>query len=180
MKIFSTNIAGVSLIEGMTFRDERGDFQRMFCTRALEPALQGRSVRQINRSLTHRPGTVRGLHYQRSPHQECKIIHCVRGEVFDVAVDLRQDSVTFGHWFGQRLRAGEGLSLLVPEGCAHGFQALSADSELVYISTAYYEGEAEGIVHAQDADLAIDWPLPVSGLSAKDGVAKGLHETARL
>jgi dTDP-4-dehydrorhamnose 3,5-epimerase len=111
---------------------------------------------------------VRGLHYQRAPYAEMKLVSCTRGAVWDVAVDLRAGSPTFLRWHAERLSADEGTALLVPEGCAHGFQALVDDVELVYCHSAAYVLEAEGGLHAQDPRLAIDWPLPVEGLSARD------------
>jgi dTDP-4-dehydrorhamnose 3,5-epimerase len=127
-RLRSTALDGVVVVERRPIVDERGWFERLFCARELESLTGGKPIVQINRSLTHRRGAVRGLHYQRPPHAEIKIVTCLRGEIFDVAVDLRAGSPTFLQWHGERLSAGDGRMLVVPEGCAHGFQALSDDA----------------------------------------------------
>jgi dTDP-4-dehydrorhamnose 3,5-epimerase len=148
--------------------DARGRFERLFCADELRAAGWTRPVAQVNRTVTAHRATVRGLHYQRAPYAEMKLVSCTRGAVWDVAVDLRAGSPTFLRWHAERLSADEGTALLVPEGCAHGFQALVDDVELVYCHSAAYVLEAEGGLHAQDPRLAIDWPLPVEGLSVRD------------
>jgi len=163
-----TALDGVIVVERRPIVDERGWFERLFCARELESLTGGKPIVQINRSLTHRRGAVRGLHYQRPPHAEIKIITCLRGEIFDVALDLRADSPTFLQWHGERLSADDGRMLVVPEGCAHGFQALSDDAELLYLNTAFYEPASEAGLHPEDARLHIRWPLSISELSLKD------------
>ena len=134
----ATPLQGLFLLELDAFRDPRGRFERLFCETdwsRLRPQLH---FPQVNLSLTHRRGCVRGLHYQRSPHAEAKLIRCVRGRVYDVAVDLRPDSRTFLAWHGYELDADEPRAAFIPEGFAHGFQALSDDAQLLYFHTAAY------------------------------------------
>lgn len=134
----------------------------------LEPILSGRRLEQINHSLTIRKGTVRGLHYQNPPHSEVKMVTCLRGRVFDVAVDLRRNSPTFLRWYGVELRADEPITLWVPEGCAHGFQSLEDHCELIYFNTRRYCPEAERGLHPEDPRLGIRWPMPIVELSTRD------------
>lgn len=148
--------------------DQRGHFSRLFCEGSLEMFGQPFHIRQINHSCTREQGSVRGLHYQNGPAPESKLITCLRGEVWDVAVDLRADSPTFLHWHAEHLRAGDGRSLLLPAGFAHGFQALSNDAELLYLHSADYAPDCEGGLSVHDPRLAIAWPLAVKNLSARD------------
>lgn len=148
--------------------DARGSLSRLFC--AEELAEQGWSgpIAQINLTHTRARGTVRGLHFQHPPHAEMKLVSCLRGEVWDVAVDLRAGSPTFLQWRAERLSAENGQALLIPAGCAHGFQALSDDVEMLYCHSVAYQPGAEGGLHPQDPALAIAWPLPVAQLSERD------------
>lgn len=168
-EIVDTPLAGLRLVKRKPFGDSRGYLERMFCTEELSSLLQGRAVAQINHTLTAVRGTVRGLHFQHPPHGELKFVSCLRGQVFDVAVDLRRDSPTFLHWHGELLSADNHATLAIPEGFAHGFQTLVDDCEMLYFHTAAYCQEAEGGLHAEDPRLGIRWPLPVGGLSPRDG-----------
>jgi dTDP-4-dehydrorhamnose 3,5-epimerase len=140
----------------------------MFCALELENAGWQQSIAQINHTYTARKGTIRGLHYQLPPHAEMKLISCIRGEVWDLAVDLRANSPTFLKWHAEYLTADNGFSLLIPEGFAHGFQCLTNDVELLYCHSSAYVPTVERGVHPLDASLAIDWPLPITELSHKD------------
>ncbi len=168
VKLQALDLEGLYLIRQKVFCDERGRFARLFCQTSL--TLQGRSfdIRQINHSRTSEQGSVRGLHYQQAGYAESKLITCVRGAVWDVAVDLRPDSPTFLQWHAEELRADDGRSLLIPAGFAHGFQALTDDSEVLYFSDADYAPAHEAGLLVTDSALAISWPLPVKNLSAKD------------
>lgn len=168
MKILPTGIQNVMVVETTPFADHRGSFTRLFCQHELAPVLERRRVVQINHSRTAAIGAVRGLHYQNSPHTEMKLIRCLQGAVWDVAVDLRADSPTFLQWHAERLSPENSRMLVVPEGCAHGFQVLEADSELLYLHTAFYTPEAEGGVAWDDPRLAISWPLPAADFSQRD------------
>lgn len=164
----ATPIAGLMLIERRPVGDERGRLERLFCAEELGPLLAGRSIAQVNLTHTARVGTVRGMHFQHPPHAEMKIVNCVRGEVFDVAVDLRKGSPTFLRWHAEVLRPDNCKALLIPEGFAHGFQTLRDDTEVGYLISAFYAPEAAAGVRYDDPAFAIDWPLPVISVSEKD------------
>ncbi|MEJ7745209.1 MAG: dTDP-4-dehydrorhamnose 3,5-epimerase, partial [Luteimonas sp.] len=157
-----------------THLDTRGAFARMFCEHELAQVLGGRRVVQINHSRTHAVGAVRGLHYQRAPHAEMKLVRCLKGRVWDVAIDLRAGSPTFLQWHGEELTTDNARMLVIAEGCAHGFQVLEPDSELLYLHTATYAPDAEGGVRWDDPRLGIPWPLPVSELSERDRLVPSL------
>jgi dTDP-4-dehydrorhamnose 3,5-epimerase len=161
-------LAGLKRVQRRLHADERGVFARLFCAQELAAAGWRGPIAQINHSLTRTRGTVRGLHYQRAPHAETKLVSCVRGEVWDVAVDLRAGSPTFMRWHAEPLSAAEGAALLIPAGFAHGFQVLSDEAELVYCHSAAYAPQAEAGLHVRDVRLAITWPLLVQGLSVRD------------
>lgn len=168
LAVTDLRLPGLKRVQRKLLADERGLFARLFCAEELADAGWLTPVAQVNHSVTRQRGTVRGLHYQLPPHTEMKLVSCVRGEVWDVAVDLRADSPTFLQWHAEPLRAADGAALLIPAGFAHGFQALSHDAELIYCHSAPYAPAAEAGLHARDARLAIGWPLPVQGLSPRD------------
>ncbi|WP_394560350.1 dTDP-4-dehydrorhamnose 3,5-epimerase family protein [Aquipseudomonas alcaligenes] len=148
--------------------DSRGWLERVFCTTDLQEVLGNRQVLQINRTLTRRQGSVRGMHYQHAPSAEMKFVSCLRGEVFDVAIDLRPTSPTFLQWHAELLSADNHKTLAIPEGFAHGFQTLSDDCEMLYLHTAAYDPGAEGALNAQDPALGIAWPQPITEMSPRD------------
>jgi dTDP-4-dehydrorhamnose 3,5-epimerase len=168
MKIAQTKITDVAVIHSEPFKDERGFFNRIFCQKELEIIKPGIVIAQINHSMTKAKGTIRGIHFQNPPHAEMKIVRCVKGSIFDVAVDLRKDSPTFLQWHGEVLSAENMKALVIPEGCAHGFQSLEDDIEMVYISTSPFCREAEGGIRFDDQKIGIQWPLPVTIISEKD------------
>ncbi len=161
-------LAGLVRVQRQPAQDARGFFERMFCAQELAAAGWTQPIAQVNRSLTRQRASVRGLHYQRPPHAEMKLVSCVRGAVWDVAVDLRAGSPTFLRWHAERLDADTSCALLIPPGFAHGFQAQTDDAELLYCHSAPHVPAAEAGLHPLDARLAIAWPLPVQGLSARD------------
>jgi dTDP-4-dehydrorhamnose 3,5-epimerase len=165
---FDTPLPRLKLIHRKPICDHRGYLERMFCAEELQSLIPGKSIAQVNHTLTARRGTVRGLHFQYPPHAETKIVSCLRGEVFDVAVDLRDGSPTFLHWHAEILSSDNHKSLLIPEGFAHGFQTLTEDCEMLYFHTAAYQPGAEGGLNARDAKLDIRWPAAVTELSARD------------
>lgn len=169
MKLLSTPIEGLWVAHMQEIDDHRGAFARWFCEQALHPAIGERRIVQVNHSRTTSVGAVRGMHFQHSPHTEMKMVRCIRGRVWDVTVDLRSGSSTFLRWHAQELTPENGCMMLIPEGCAHGFQVLQAESELLYLHTAFYVPDAEGGVRHDDPRLAISWPVPVTDLSARDG-----------
>ena len=166
--ILETPLAGLQILLRKPIGDSRGYLERLFCTEELQPLAPGKHIAQINHTLTVVRGTVRGMHFQRPPHAEIKFVSCLRGEVFDVAVDLRDNSPTFLGWHAEVLSAGNHKTLVIPEGFAHGFQTLTNDCELIYLHTATYCPEAEGGLNAADPRLAIDWPLPIGEMSERD------------
>jgi dTDP-4-dehydrorhamnose 3,5-epimerase len=168
VKLLPTAVVGVFVVETKSFQDRRGAFTRLFCEHELADAVGSRHIKQINHSRTARVGAVRGLHFQRTPHAEMKMVRCLKGRVWDVAVDLRKGSPTFLLWHAQELSASNSLMLVIPEGCGHGFQVLEPDSELLYLHTASYTPSAEGGVRFDDPALNIPWPLPVVDLSDRD------------
>jgi dTDP-4-dehydrorhamnose 3,5-epimerase len=165
MKFHPTPLADLTLIETTRVEDERGQFSRVFCEAecgAIRPCLHWT---QINLSRTYDKGTVRGMHFQYPPATEAKLIRCLRGRVFDVAVDLRVDSPTFLRWHADQDEANQ---FFIPEGFAHGFQALTDDAQLLYLHTTAWSREQEGGLRHDDPAIAIAWPLPVTRISTKD------------
>ena len=163
-----TPIAGVWLVRSKPHADARGSFTRLYCADRFDVVMPGLCFVQTNLSVTQRSGTLRGLHLQRAPAQEHKLVRCLRGRVFDVAADLRRGSASYGRWFALELDEQVPLALLIPPGVAHGFQALSDDAQLLYQhSSAHVPAVEEGVRH-DDPTLAIRWPLPVALLSPRD------------
>lgn len=168
LNVLQTALPGVIVIETTPLSDHRGAFARLYCERELAAVIGDRRIVQINHSRTAAAGAMRGMHYQRPPHAEMKLVRCLKGRVWDVAVDLRAGSPTFLQWHAEELSPGNARMMVIPEGCAHGFQVLEADSELLYLHTAFHAPEAEGGVSCNDPHLGISWPLPVTDLSQRD------------
>lgn len=168
MNISDTELPGLKIVQSIPHRDARGAFVRLYCAGELEPLLGARQVLQINLSTTGEVGAVRGLHFQRPPHAEMKMIRCLRGRVWDVAVDLRADSPTFLKWKAVELVHDDSQMVVIPEGFAHGFQALEPSSQLLYLHTAFYQPSSEDGIRYDDPRLAIGWPLPPRDLSPRD------------
>jgi dTDP-4-dehydrorhamnose 3,5-epimerase len=168
MKICPTLLHDLSILEPEPFADERGRFTRLFCRQELRKLLESRSIVQINHSLTVRKGAIRGLHFQSPPKAEKKFVRCLRGSVFDVAVDLRCGSPTFLKWHGERLSEENLKTMYVPEGFAHGFQTLEENTELMYLHTEYYSQEHEGGVRYDEPMISIAWPLEITEISDRD------------
>jgi dTDP-4-dehydrorhamnose 3,5-epimerase len=166
MEFAPTQIAGVFAVRHDVRSDARGRFRRQYCEREFAAAgLDTRWV-QVNHSVTLGAGSVRGMHFQRAPAAEAKLVSCPVGRAFDVAVDLRRGSPTFLKWASVEI--DETTSFYIPEGCAHGFQALSDEVHLIYQHSAYYAPEAEGGVRFDDPAIGIAWPLPVGTVSDRD------------
>mgnify|MGYP000730500319 CR=1 FL=1 len=164
----STDLAGLIVVQRKAVEDQRGFLSRFYCAEEFNKAGMCKSIAQINHALTSSKGAVRGMHFQYAPHAETKLVSCLQGEIFDVAVDLRHGSPTFLHWHAEILSAKNRRSLLIPEGFAHGFQALTENCELIYLHTAAYHPEVEGALNAADPKLDIVWPLTVTDMSEKD------------
>lgn len=168
MKFDPLPVQGAWLIQQERRSDDRGYFARVWCQQELAKAGLLNRIEQINTGFSPKAGTLRGMHYQLPPHAEVKIARVTRGAAFDVVVDLRQDSPTYGRWAGVRLSADEGQQVYVPEGCAHGYLTLEDNTELVYTaSTGYAPAAARGVRH-DDPRFAIEWPAPVCVISDQD------------
>jgi dTDP-4-dehydrorhamnose 3,5-epimerase len=168
MIIENTKIDCVKIISSEPFRDERGFLNRIFCQKELELIRQNIVIAQVNHSMTKTKGTIRGMHFQYPPHAEMKIVRCVKGSIFDVAVDLRQGSPTFLQWHGEVLSAENMKALVIPEGCAHGFQSMEDDIEMIYLHTAAYCKDYEGAVRYNDPAINILWQLEAITISDRD------------
>jgi len=168
MRFSQTPFQGAWLVETEPFRDHRGKFVRFFCQNELREIHNGRPVDQISYSLTVKKGTIRGIHYQYPPKAEIKLIRCLRGAVFDVMVDLRQNSPTFLKWHGEIL-SGENMKMLyVPQGIAHGFQTLEENCEMLYLHSGFYSPLHQAGLRCDDPKIGIQWPLGVAEISEKD------------
>ena len=168
LDIHTTPLAGLAVVRRRQREDSRGSFSRFYCADTLARAGFPFAIAQMNHTRTALRGTVRGMHFQHPPQAEDKLVSCLRGEVFDVAVDLRRGSPTFLRWHAQIISAVNLTSLLIPKGFAHGFQTLADDCEMLYLHSTPYASTAEGALHANDPRLRIEWPLPVAALSPRD------------
>jgi len=168
MRRLAEPLAGLFLVETTPHRDHRGSFARVYCDQLLAELGIDRPVRQGNLSRNRCLGTLRGLHQQIAPHGETKIVQCLHGAVFDVAVDVRPGSASFGHWFGARLDADNGLLMVIPEGFAHGYLTLEDDSLVHYLVTAAYAPAFERGYRYDDPAFAIDWPMRPLVISKRD------------
>jgi len=168
MRFHDTPLAGLRLVESFVRADNRGRFERAFCEQEMAVLSPGLHVAQANLSSTLGRGSLRGLHFQAAPALEAKLVRCLRGKVFDVAVDLRTGSPTFLQWHAVELSEDEPVALFIPEGFAHGFQVLSDQAQLLYFHSAAWSAECEGGLRHDDPMLAIRWPLPVGTLSDRD------------
>jgi dTDP-4-dehydrorhamnose 3,5-epimerase len=168
MKFTSTGLAGSFLIDIFPVEDERGWFVRTFCKNEFEEIGHKKEWMQINHSFTYNAGTIRGMHFQRPPFSEIKLIRCIAGKIFDVIIDIRKNSSTFLKWFGIELSAENKKMIYIPEGFAHGFQALTNDCQLIYNHSEYYKPGVEGGIKYDDAGIGIEWPLPAKNVSVRD------------
>jgi len=171
-----TPMEGLVILERQKMRDSRGYFERVFCQNDLAVYLNERTIQQINHTSTTKEGIVRGMHYQHPPFGELKIVTCMAGTVFDVVLDLRQGSATFLQYYSIVLRGGDEISVLIPEGFAHGFQSLSDDCRLLYLHSNSYQPDSMGVVNALDPLIGIEWPRPIFERSARDSQAPFLDE----
>jgi dTDP-4-dehydrorhamnose 3,5-epimerase len=163
-----TALAGAYLIHLEPRVDERGLFARTFCAQEFAAHGLETSYVQTNISTNARAGTVRGLHFQRAPDAEVKLVRCVKGALYDVIVDMRDESPTYLRWVGAELTDDNGIAMYAPKGFAHGYQALSDGATVFYLVSAFYAPQAEGGLRFDDPKLAITWPRAVSDVSGKD------------
>lgn len=166
--IEETPLSGLMTIKRKQITDDRGFLARLFCQTELSAVGWKMPVAQINHTSTRVKGAIRGMHFQHPPHAELKLVNCLRGAVFDVAVDIRSDSPTFLQWFGTSLSADNCLALLIPAGFAHGFQALTDNVELLYCHSVPYCKEAEGGLNPFDPKIGVQWPKAITEISEKD------------
>jgi dTDP-4-dehydrorhamnose 3,5-epimerase len=163
-----TAIHGVLVAESLPQEDERGSFERLFCTREFDAHGIDLRVAQANLSRNRRAGTLRGMHYQTDPEPEVKLVRCLTGKIFDVAVDLRLTSPTRTHWVGQELTGDDRRALVVPAGCAHGFITLVDHSDVLYLMGAHYNPALSHGVRWNDPAFSIAWPTRPACLSSRD------------
>jgi dTDP-4-dehydrorhamnose 3,5-epimerase len=168
MQFHTTQLEGVRLIEMEPIRDERGLFARSFCVRELSEAGLESSFVQHSVSFTARAGSIRGMHFQKAPHDEVKIVRCLKGAICDVLIDLRPGSPTYKRWEAYELTEENRRQLYVPKGYAHGFQTLAPDTEVGYLISAFYSPEAASGLRHDDPAFAIAWPLPLADISPRD------------
>lgn len=161
-------LPGAYVIELEKFEDDRGFFARAFCQKEFADHGLAQDMVQTNVSYSATRGTLRGMHYQESPHEEAKLVRCTKGALYDVIVDVRPDSDTYTQWMGVELTATNHRMLYVPEGCAHGFITLADDTEVMYQVSAFYAPGAERGLRYDDPAIGIEWPVEVTVLSEKD------------
>ncbi|MES2893035.1 MAG: dTDP-4-dehydrorhamnose 3,5-epimerase [Bacteroidota bacterium] len=177
MTFTETSLSGCYVIDLVTLEDDRGWFTRTFCKNVFATIGHSKEWVQSNHSFTKHQGAIRGMHYQLPPFSEIKQVRCIAGAVYDVIVDLRKDSPTFLKWVGVELSALNKKMIYIPEGFAHGFQALSDNCELLYNHSQFYQPNVEAGIKYDDSLIGISWPLPVSNISARDANHSPLLET---
>lgn len=168
LRFSATPLIGLQTIDRLALLDARGWFERSYCMDTFTQAGLQKTIQQINRTKTLQKGSVRGMHYQLPPFAEAKVVSCLLGEVFDVAIDLREGSPTFLQWHAEILSSENHRSLLIPEGFAHGFQTLTDNVEMLYFHTANYAPKCAAGVNPLDPKLAIEWPLTFTEVSEQD------------
>jgi dTDP-4-dehydrorhamnose 3,5-epimerase len=168
---FKLNVSpfeGLFVLEKLPKKDNRGFFERLFCESELKNFISKKNLKQINHSFTQKSGSIRGMHFQVSPFQELKVVHCIKGRVFDVVVDLRPSSETFKQWFGIELSDSNNRLIIIPNGVAHGFQTLEDDCDLIYLHDENFKHECQNGLNAFDANVGIEWPIAVTEMSERD------------
>ncbi len=168
MQFTETNLTGAWVIDPEPHKDDRGRFMRVWCTREFaEHHLEFLPV-QANMGFSMHKGTVRGMHFQKAPATEAKLVRCTKGVIYDVVLDLRPESPSFAKWYGVELSAENGRMLYVPEYCAHGYQTLEKDTEIYYMTTGFYTPDAVSGVRFDDPVFGIKWPLSAVAISEQD------------
>jgi dTDP-4-dehydrorhamnose 3,5-epimerase len=180
MKFTPAPLEGAYLIDLEKRGDDRGFFARLFCEKEFQAHGLPHHLVQVNNSASSEQGTLRGLHFQLSPKQEDKVVRCIRGALWDVILDLRVDSSTFGQWFGHTLSADNRTMMFVPKGFAHGFITLEPNSEVIYFASECYAPESERCVRWNDPMFAIRWPAQPSVISEKDATARDFDRSYHL
>ena len=168
IKVNQLSLSGVFELIPFKNRDSRGYFSRLFCQEELISINKAKSILQMNLSFSKNAGTVRGMHFQLPPYQEDKIVRCVKGSIFDVVVDIRKNSKTYGHWASLELNSIKANSIYIPKGFAHGFQTLENNCEVLYCHTEVYVPEADSGFNSQCKKVGIKWPTTPKHLSHRD------------
>jgi dTDP-4-dehydrorhamnose 3,5-epimerase len=168
MEFTETTLKGAYVIRLSRIQDHRGFFARGWCQQEFADSGLNPNMVQLNVGVSRATGTLRGLHYQDQPHAEAKLMRCPRGAIFDVIVDLRPGSPTLGQWFSAELTAENGVMLYAPEGFAHGYQTLTDDTEMHYMTSGFYAAAAGRGVRYDDPAFGIQWPIPVTTISDAD------------
>ena len=163
-----TKLKGAFVIDLQRLEDQRGFFARAWCQKDFEEHGLNPRLAQVNLAFNKKTATVRGMHFQHAPHQECKLVRCSRGAIYDVIVDLRRNSPTYKQWIGVELRPDNYRMLFVPEDFAHGYQTLEDNTEVIYQVSQFYAPKSEGGVRYNDSAFGIKWPLEVTVMSDKD------------
>ena len=171
-----TKLMGNYLINLELKEDERGFFARFYCEKEFSKKGLNTKWVQVNNSASREVGTLRGLHYQREPNAEVKLVRCLRGAIWDVVVDLRDKSETFGKWFGATLSEENRTMMYVPKGFAHGFISLEENSEILYLVSSFYSPESEGTLLAIDKKVGVNWPIKPKIISDKDLKGESLEK----
>ena len=177
MNVNPTSIKDLFTIDTKYSIDKRGSFARFFCIKEIDEIIKNKNIVQINHSISSSIGSIRGMHYQISPHSEMKLVRCIKGSVWDVAVDIRKGSPSFLKWHAELLSAENSKMMVIPEGFAHGFQVIEKNSELLYLHTEFYNKNFERGLHYNDEKLSISWPLPITNVSEKDNNFKKINNT---
>ncbi len=175
MKIIETPIKDVFEVEGLPFIDKRGSFLRLYDSIKLKQLWKKRTINQVNQSVSHTKGTIRGVHFQFVPDTEAKLVRCLKGKVFDVAVDLRPNSPTFLKWHGVELSQKKANGIFIPEGCGQGYQSLVNDVHVIYFHSGMYVPNNEGALRWNDELVNINWPLKSTIVSKRDKDIKVLN-----
>ena len=168
LKFKKLDMDGLYLVDRVLLGDDRGFLSRIWCSNEIKEAGWKKNIAQINHTYNQQCGTVRGLHFQKKPHQEKKLVTCIRGTIWDVVVDLRSNSPTFLNWHSEELSDKNNKALMIPEGFAHGYQTLTDDVEILYCHSEFFHETSEGGLNPQDPELSIDWPLTISSISSRD------------
>ena len=168
MEYSVTPLNGLFVVTTTPNKDNRGEFYRLYCSQELQEIQQTGKIVQINFSRTLKKGAIRGIHFQNPPVSEAKWVRCLKGSVFDIAVDLRRNSPTFLQWYGEVLSKKNMKMLFIPEGFAHGFQALEDDCEMLYLHTEFYNPAHESGIRFDDPLVGIQWPFDPADISKKD------------
>ena len=168
IKILDTTLKDLKILERKMLGDKRGFLSRLYCKKELKCVIRDKEIKQINHTFTKKKYTIRGMHFQYPPFNEIKIVSCLKGEVHDIAIDIRENSPTFMKYFSQVLSENNFKSLFIPEGFAHGFQTLTDDCMMLYFHTEFYKPNNEGGINPMEKSLSIDWPYPFSNISERD------------